>query len=215
MVHARRRCTSARQRHLEQGRIRPDVAGTNVNFKYKYRYVTTNLDLLLNMCTLFGRKDYYPVNVYLIGGIGLNYAWDNDDAYAQIAYMPLAWKDDRLNHNARVGAMLDWNFHKHWGLNLEVSANSLNDRYNSKVANKDDWSLTAQLGLAYKFGFKKTKKQPQPVVQTIAEPVQETAAVAEPEPVYATRIDTIWYDDVHVQTRPLATATSRRKSSSD
>ena len=171
------------------------IQGTVVDFKYKYRYVTTDLDLMLNMCTLFGHKNYYPVNAYLIGGIGLNYAWDNDDAYAHKSIMPLAWEDNRLNFNARVGAMLDWNFHKHWGLNLEVSANALSDRYNSKVNGKDDWSLTAQIGLAYKFGFKKTKKQPQPVVQTIAEPVQETAAV-EPEPVYATRIDTIWYDDV-------------------
>ena len=138
-----------------KGGFDQDIAGTNVNFKYKYRYVTTNLDLLLNMCTLFGRKNYYPVNAYLIGGIGLNYAWDNDDAYAHKSIMPLAWEDNRLNFNARVGAMLDWNFHKHWGLNLEVSANALSDRYNSKVNGKDDWSLTAQIGLAYKFGFKK------------------------------------------------------------
>ena len=166
------------------------------DFKYDYKYVTTDLDLLLNLCTLFGKKDYYPVNVYLIGGIGLNYAWDNDDAYARRDVMPLAWKNDRLSHNGRIGTMLDINLAKHWSLNLEVAANSLSDRYNSKVNDKDDWSLTAQLGIAYKFGFKKNKKEPQPVAQTVVEPEPETAAVAEPEPVYATRIDTIWYDDV-------------------
>ena len=153
-----------------------------LDFKYDYKYVTPNLDLLINLCTLFGKKDWYPVNVYLIGGIGLNYAWDNDDAYAHKDVMPLAWKDNRLSHNARVGAQLDVNLAKHWSLNLEVAANSLSDRYNSKVNDKDDWSLTAQLGLAYKFGFKKNKKVVEPT------PV--------PEPVYATRIDTTWYDDV-------------------
>ncbi len=165
------------------------------DFTYKYKYVTTNLDLMLNLVTLFGKKDFYPVNVYLIGGIGLNTAWDNDDAYAQKLAMPLAWDGTRLSHNARVGAMLEWVFAKHWGLNLEVSANSLNDRYNSKIGNKDDWSLTAQLGLAYKFGFKKgAKKEPAYTATTVA-PVQETATVAA-EPKYATRIDTTWYDDV-------------------
>ena len=151
-----------------------------LNFKYNYKYITPDLDLMLNLCTLFGKKDWYPVNVYLIGGIGLNYAWDNDDAYARKDVMPLAWKDNRLSHNGRIGAQLDVNLAKHWSLNLEVAANSLSDRYNSKVNDKDDWSLTAQLGLTYKFGFKKNKK--------VVEPA--------PEPVFATRIDTTWYDDV-------------------
>lgn len=162
----------------------------SLNFKYDYRYVTTNVDLLVNLCTLFGKKNWYPVNVNLIGGIGLNYAWDNDDAYAQRALLPLAWKDNRLTHNARVGAQVDFNLSKHWGLNLEVAANSLGDRYNSKVNEKDDWSLTAQLGLAYKFGYKKSTKvaEPEPIVA---------------EPVYATRIDTIWYDDVTYKEVPV------------
>jgi len=158
-----------------------DADKNALDFKYDYKYVTTDVDLLLNLCTLFGKKDYYPVNVYLIGGVGLNYSWDNDDAYAHRDVMPMAWKDDRLNHNGRIGAMLDINLAKHWSLNLEVDANSLSDRYNSKIADKDDWSVTAQLGLTYKFGFKKVKREP---VQAV-------------EPVYATRIDTTWYDDVN------------------
>ena len=108
------------------------------DFKYDYKYVTSDLDLMLNLVTLFGRKNYYPVNLYLIGGIGLNYAWDNDDAYANKAYMPKAYEKDKLFHNARVGAMLDWNLHKNLSLNLEVNANSLGDRYNSKSNSKDN-----------------------------------------------------------------------------
>ena len=160
------------------------------DFKYSYKYFTPNVDLLVNVVTLFGKKDYYPVNAYLIGGIGINYAWDNDDAVAHKAVLPGVWSDGRLSHNARVGAMVDWNVAKHWSINLELAANSLNDRYNSKVNEKDDWSLTAQIGVTYKFGFKKKKVipvvEPTPVVEP--EPV--------PEPVWETRIDTIWYDDV-------------------
>lgn len=149
------------------------------DFKYDYKYVTSDLDLMLNLVTLFGRKNYYPVNLYLIGGIGLNYAWDNDDAYANKAYMPRAYEKDKLFHNARVGAMLDWNLHKNLSLNLEVNANSLGDRYNSKSNGKDDWQLNAQVGLAVKFGYKKKE-------------VKEE---------WATRTDTIWYDDVALTPR--------------
>ena len=161
---------------------------TGEDFKYNYNYVTPNLDLMLNLLTLFGKKDYYPVNLYLIGGIGLNYAWNNDDAYARRDVMPMAWKDHRLSHNGRVGAMVDVNLAKNWSMNLEVALNSLSDRYNSKIGERDDWSTTAQLGLTYKFGHKKNPKQPEPEVEPEPEP--------EPEPVWATRIDTIWYDDV-------------------
>ena len=146
-----------------------------IDQKYDYKYLTSDLDLMINLVTLFGKKNYYPLNLYLIGGIGLNYAWDNDDAYAMKALMPMAYKKDRFSHNGRIGAQLDWNLHKNVSLNFEVDANSLSDRYNSKVNNTDDWSLTAQIGLAFKFGFKK-------------KPVQQE--------VWETRVDTIWYDDI-------------------
>ena len=151
------------------------VNQAGIDEKYDYKYLTSDLDLMINLVTLFGKKSYYPVNLYLIGGIGLNYAWDNDDAYALRAFMPKAYKNDRFSHNARVGAQLDWNVAKHLSLNFEVDANSLSDRYNSKTNNRDDWQLTAQLGLAFKFGYKK-------------KPIQEE--------VWETRIDTIWYDDI-------------------
>ena len=145
------------------------------DFKYDYKYLTSDLDLMINLVTLFGQKDYYPVNLYLIGGIGLNYAWDNDDAFAMKTQLPMAWEKNRFSHNARVGAMLDWNLSKHLSLNLEVDANSLSDRFNSKTNRRDDWQLTAQVGLAVKFGYKKKPA---------------------PEEKWETRVDTIWYDDI-------------------
>lgn len=30
---------------------------------YKYNYVTGSLDALVNLCTLFGKKDWYPVKI--------------------------------------------------------------------------------------------------------------------------------------------------------
>ncbi len=149
---------------------------SSMDQKYEYKYATTDLDLMLNMVTLFGKKNYYPLNLYLIGGLGLNTAWDNDEAYAMKNVMPLAWKGTRLSHNARVGAQLDYNICKNLSVNAEITANSLSDRYNSKINEKDDWQMTAQLGLTFKFGYK---------------------AIPVPEPVeeWATRIDTIWYNE--------------------
>lgn len=149
---------------------------SQTDIKYDYKYATTDLDLMVNLVTLFGKKNYYPLNVYLIGGVGLNTAWSNGDAYAMKDKMPFAWKGTRLSHNARVGAQLDYNICKNVSVNLEVAANSLSDRYNSKTNQKDDWQLTAQAGLAFKFGHKKAVLPP---------PVEE----------WATRVDTIWYDE--------------------
>ncbi|MBO4905536.1 MAG: OmpA family protein [Bacteroidaceae bacterium] len=159
--------------------------GIKPGFTYDYNYVTTDLDLLLNLCTLFGNRTYYPLNVYLIGGIGLNYAWNNDDINNSVYILPDAWEDDFTSHNLRLGAMFDYDLCKNWSVNLEVSANSLSDRYNSKTVSTDDWQLTAQVGLAYKFSCK-AKPAPEPVYvapveEVIEEPVEEVVPV-EPAP---------------------------------
>lgn len=167
-------------------------------FKYKYKYLTSDLDLMLNLVTLFGKKNYYPMNVYLIGGLGLNYAWDNGEAYAHKDKLPMAYEKHRFSHNARAGLMLDYNVSKHVSINLEAAANILNDRYNSKMSDKGDWQITAQLGVAYKFAAKKGKKQVSPEVPYVNEvstaaPSTDASSVEE---VWETRQDTIWYDEV-------------------
>ena len=147
----------------------------NPDYKYDYHYLTSDLDLMINLVNLITKKDYNRWNAYLIGGVGLTYSWNNDDAWDLKQLMPRAYKKDYISHNFRVGAMVDYNVARNWSVNLEVSANSLHDRFNSKIGYSDDWMLTAQLGVAYKFG-KKAKK------------------VVKPE-VWETRVDTIWYDD--------------------
>jgi hypothetical protein len=163
---------------------------------YDYKYVTSDLDLLINLTNLFGQRRCHFFNVILVGGLGLNYAWDNDDANDLVnahptLNCPLIWKDDRLSHNLRVGLQFGLNVAKHWDVNLEVDANSLSDRYNSKTNDRDDWQCTAMLGLAYKFGFKKFVK-PAPA----------------PE-VWATRTDTVWYDDVSYKSVPAQDSIER------
>ncbi len=153
------------------------ATATTADTKYKYKYVTADIDLMVNIVNIIGKKKYYPWNLYAIGGIGLNTAWDNGEALALKEQLPNAWHGKQFSHNLRFGLQLDYNICKNVSVNLEVDANNLRDKYNSKLTNHDDWQLTAQLGLAFKFGFKK-----KPVVVAV--------------PVWATRVDTIWYDDV-------------------
>lgn len=128
------------------------IYGPGYDMTYKYKYVTSNLDAMINLVNIITNRDYNPVNVYLIGGVGINYAWDNEESQTLKRYVPLANSRNRLSHNFRIGAMLDVYIARNWSVNLEIAANSLSDRYNSTIKGGDDWQLTAQLGLAYKFG---------------------------------------------------------------
>ena len=129
--------------------------------KYKYKYFTTDLDLMLNLCTMFGAEEYYRMNVYLIGGAGVNYTWAKDDLSEKSMSPTDAWEDKNTCLNARLGAMLDYNLSKHWSVNLEANANMLAPlvkRDNSQFQSNNGWQLTAQLGIAYKFGLSRKVK---------------------------------------------------------
>lgn len=152
---------------------------------YNYNYLTPTADVLVNLCTLFGKKDWYPVNLIFVGGLGANYAFENyyrSEEKALGSTMLYADNDNRWAFNGKVGLMLDIPICKWLSFNLE---GDLNARYvgKSAVFNDDILQFVGQAGLTFKFGYKKAKPAPEPVV-------------AEVEPVYSTRIDTIWYDDV-------------------
>ncbi len=166
----------------------------NADGHYNYNYVTGSADALVNLCTLFGKKDWYPVNLFFIGGLGANYAFENAgncEAVAAGSDMLYADNDDRWAFNGRVGLGLEIPIVRWLSFTLE---GDLNARFvgKSEVFNDDVLQMTAQAGLNFKFGYKKVKKEEPIVAQTVVETPTETAA----RPEYRTRIDTIWYDDV-------------------
>ena len=158
---------------------------------YKWNYVTTDADLLVNLTNLFSKSPKHALNVILVGGFGLNYAWDNDELKAITAQHKdlntyLAWDKNRLSHNVRAGLRLETDVTKPFGLSLEVDANSLSDRFNSKMNDADDWMFTAMLGVSFRFGHKYKKcceKKPEPVVVPEPVPVVEPEPEPVPEPV--------------------------------
>ena len=122
---------------------------------YKWKYVTPDLDVMINLSNLLGSNQNRALNLILLGGVGLNYSWDNDelkDLNVAPQRVPLKWDDDRLSHNLRAGLRLETNQSKPLGVSLEVNANSLDDRFNSKTNDADDWQFTAMIGLNYRFG---------------------------------------------------------------
>lgn len=154
---------------------------------YNYNYTAGNVDLLLNLTNIFSKHEDRFFNVILLGGVGLNYAWNNDDFHALTSQLKgrysSGWENHQLSHAYRGGIMFDFNIAKKWGVNLEVGANSHSDLYNSKISNKSDWSAYATVGVVAKFGH---KKKSAPVASVEVEPKEE----------WTTRIDTIWYDEV-------------------
>lgn len=161
-----------------------------LNKDYKWNFITTDADLLVNLSSLFSCNYARPLNVIFVGGIGLTNAWKNDDMKAIIQenpnMAPLAWgKDNRLSHNLRAGLRLETNVTKPLGLSLEVAANSLDDRFNSKTNDADDWMISGMIGLSYRFGHKYTKpiKVVRQVPEEVWEEVPDTIIVKEKRPI--------------------------------
>lgn len=138
---------------------------SDIDKYYKWKYITPSADLLINLTNLFAKTPQHGLNVILLGGIGLNYAWDNDeltDLNLPISRVPLAWKDHKLSHNIRAGLRFETDVTKPLGVAIEVNANSIDDRFNSKTNFRDDWQFTAMLSVNYRFG--KRYQKPAPVL---------------------------------------------------
>lgn len=149
---------------------------SNEEAHWKYSYLTTSADLLVNLCTTFGNKDYYPVNLYLIGGLGLYHAWDADEAAdlaAQVYRLSNTDVEKRNAFNGRLGLQLEANLCRNLALNIEGTYNMHAGQPATFAKDNDQFVLLA--GLNYKFGYKKP------------------AAAQEEE--WVTVTDTIWYNE--------------------
>lgn len=163
--------------------------------KYDYNYAVTDLDLMLNLCRVFAPGKEPLMDLYLIGGAGFGVTWRNDDFRHLAASaltdgnLHLGWEDRRFVHNFRVGLQLEANVSKLIGINLEVTANNLQDRFNAKINGHGDWQMQALLGVNFRFGGKKKGApvyvaQPAPVQPAPVQPapVAERASEVQPKP---------------------------------
>lgn len=166
---------------------------------YKFNYVNADLDIMLNLSTMFSQNQYRKFNVILFGGFGFAASWDDTDhknviAANNLGYIPAWIGDNCLSHSFHAGLQLEYKVAKNWGINLEVGGTNFDDNFNAKLNSSTDWQVTALAGVTYKFGFRKkhvSKPAPSYPTETYQSPAPATPAPTpetkkeEPAPVTA------------------------------
>lgn len=181
-----------------QSKAGQNVAGNT--YKWKWNYVAPMVDATFNLTNLF--CEYNPdrlVEVGVFGGIGANIAWGNDEAAdAQKAILagpgknlaevqaPLEnlWDGTKTRLVARVGANVDFRVSDRVKLGVELSANTLSDKYNSKKAGNPDWYFNALVGVKVALGETHTTKvipAPKPVEKIIERIIEKPAPAPAPK----------------------------------
>ena len=183
-------------------------------YKWKWNYVAPMVDATFNLSNLFcGFNPNRLVNVGVFAGIGANIAWGNDEATTAQSNMNTAytnlinsaygtttpeankvaksdpalsylWDGSKVRLTGRVGANVDFRVSERVSLGLEVSANTLNDRYNSKKAGNSDWYFNALVGAKFTLGKSYTTKTvpaPKPVEKIIERIIEKPAPAPAPK----------------------------------
>jgi outer membrane protein OmpA-like peptidoglycan-associated protein len=149
-------------------------AGTDYDrygkWEWKWKYFAPSLDLTVNLSNLV--CGYYPERLFNLSaflGVGANIAFDNDEAgvaaqqmyempehiyyeESQNAPMDYLWDGTSCRVVGRAGLMADFRLSDRFSVGLEVSANTLNDHYNSKRARNADWYFNGLVGVRVNLG---------------------------------------------------------------
>ena len=152
--------------------------------RLKFNYVEGAADLMIDVASIFaGYKFDRTLNPYIFGGVGVNYAFNNDDAVKvkdqfRSGYL---WEDNKISPAFRTGAGINIRLTDVIALNLEGNCSFLNDHFNSKKGSKADFQIKAVAGLTFSFGKANPVPAPAPVVRP--EP--------EPEPVVEEKVEVV------------------------
>ena len=156
---------------------------------YKFNYVEGAADLMIDVASIFaGYKFDRTLNPYIFGGVGVNYAFNNDDAVKvkdqfRSGYL---WEDNKISPAFRTGAGLNIRLTDVIALNLEGNCSFLNDHFNSKKGSKADFQIKAVAGLTFSFGkAKPVAPAPVPAPAPVVRPEPE------PEPVVEEKVEVV------------------------
>ena len=158
---------------------------------YDFKFVQGNLDLVLDLASLFG--GFNPdraVTPYLFGGGAYAYGFENDGANAlntgeyDLEYL---WQDSKGFLGGRFGLGFNFRLSDAVALTLEGNTTLLDDHFNSKRADNPDWQFNALAGIKINLGktYKRTEPvyyEPQPAP---APPPPAPAPKPEPKPAPA------------------------------
>ena len=147
---------------------------SNKEVKWKWNYVAPTIDGTFNLSNaICGFNPNRVFNLSAFAGIGLNIGFGNDEAadadkairamgtvtspinnqtYSTNQGLDYLWDGTKVRLMGQFGLIADFKLSDNWAINLEASANTLNDKYNSKKAKNWDWYFNALLGVKYNFG---------------------------------------------------------------
>ena len=152
---------------------------------YQYKYLQGNVDVTLDLANLFGKFNYRrTVNPYLFAGVGVNGAFDNDEANAlndQGYTLQHVWSGSKVFAAGRMGLGVNFRFSDCVLFGVELNANMLSDKYNSKKAGNLDWQFNALAGFTFRFG-KNYKKSHSAVAAAPVTPARTTEPAEKEEP---------------------------------
>ena len=177
-----------------------DLRGYDFKNEWKWRYIAPSLELTANLSNaLLGYKPSRLFNLSAFIGVGANIAWHNDEANS--TYWNLAsylgsedanqnleylWSGTKTRFTGRAGLMGDFRINDRFSVGLEVNANTLSDKYNSKKAENWDWYFNALAGVKMNLGQTYTTRVIPPVepeiryVDKIVEKIVEVPASGRP-----------------------------------
>ena len=182
---------------------------SNKEYKWKWNYVAPTIDATFNVSNaLFGFNPNRVFNLSAFAGLGLNIGFSNGEAadadkairamgtvvgtngttYTTDQGLDYLWDGTKVRLMGQFGLMGDFKVSDKVSIGLELSANTLNDKYNSKKAKNWDWYFNALAGVKIALGNTYSTRfipAPEPeirYVEKIVEKVVEVPAkVEEPE----------------------------------
>ena len=163
---------------------------------YGFNYLQGNVDVLADICGIFsGYRAKRVLSPYLFAGVGVNGRFNNDEARALASRFPSSdylWDGCKVSLVGRFGLGTGIRISDAVSLNIELNANVLSDKFNSKRGSAVDWQLGAVAGFTFSLGRKKAVEPvaeyvpaPAPVPEPAPAPVPEPAPAPVPEPAPA------------------------------
>ena len=166
---------------------------TTNDYKWKWNYIAPTVDVTFNISNLISGVN--PNRFFTFGafaGLGANIAWGNGEAatanaqilaasgYTQGDALEYLWDGTKTRLVLQAGLTGDFKINDKLAVTLEVSANTLNDKYNSKKAKNWDWYFNALAGLKINFGPTYSTKfipAPEPEIRYVEKIVEKVVEV--------------------------------------
>ena len=167
-------------------------------YKWDWKYVAPSIDATFNLSNLFcGFNPNRVFNFGIFGGLGVNIGFSNDkaadvkkeiDAAYNLATvgaesMEYLWSDSKVRLFGQAGITGDFKVSDAVSIGLELSANTLNDKYNSKKAGNWDWYFNALAGVKINLGPTYTTREipvPEPEIRYVEKIVEKVVEVPAP-----------------------------------